>query len=75
LFTQADFIVDDKYLFEIGGKGKSRAQIAGHENAYIVADEMEFGYQNKIPIWFLAYYINECVIYAQNPFHTTDPVC
>ncbi len=46
-----DFLVDDKYIFEIGGKSKSNKQIAKEENAYVVADDIEFGFGNKIPLW------------------------
>ena len=50
-----DFLVDNTYAFEIGGKDKSKKQITGIENAYIVSDEIEYGYQNKIPIWLFGF--------------------
>ncbi len=50
-----DFLVDDKYLFEIGGKDKARKQIAGIENAFIVSDNIEFGVSNKIPLWLFGF--------------------
>ncbi len=50
-----DFLVDAKYLFEIGGKEKSQQQISGFENAYIAADDMEYGYKNKIPLWLFGF--------------------
>ena len=52
---KTDFLVDNTYAFEIGGKDKSKKQIAGIENAYIVMDEIEYGYQNKIPIWLFGF--------------------
>jgi uncharacterized protein len=52
---KTDFLVDNTYAFEIGGKDKSKKQITGIENAYIVSDEIEYGYQNKIPIWFFGF--------------------
>ncbi len=48
---QGDFLADHKYLFEIGGKGKDFAQIRNVENSYVVADEIEIGFGNKIPLW------------------------
>ena len=48
---QGDFLADHKYLFEIGGKGKGFAQIRNVENSYVVADEIEIGFGNKIPLW------------------------
>lgn len=46
-----DFIVDKKLTFEIGGKNKSFAQIKQLADAYLVIDDIEHGYQNKIPLW------------------------
>ena len=52
---KTDFLVDNTFAFEIGGKDKSKKQILGLENAYIVSDEIEYGYQNKIPIWLFGF--------------------
>lgn len=46
----ADFTIG-KYTFEIGGKNKTQKQIEGMENAYIVKDDIEYGYKNIIPLW------------------------
>ncbi|MDO9613248.1 MAG: AAA family ATPase [Bacteroidota bacterium] len=50
-----DFLIDGKTIFEIGGKNKTRKQIAGIENSYIAADNIEFAYQNKIPLWLFGF--------------------
>ena len=52
---QGDFLVDNKYLFEIGGKNKTNKQIAGIKNAYIAADNIEYGYKNVIPLWLFGF--------------------
>jgi predicted AAA+ superfamily ATPase len=52
---QGDFYVDNKYTIEAGGMNKTRKQIAGMENAYIAADNIEFAYQNKIPLWLFGF--------------------
>lgn len=52
---QTDFKVDDTYFFEIGGKNKTSKQITMLENAYVVADDIEYGYQNKIPLWLFGF--------------------
>lgn len=52
---QGDFIIDEKYLFEVGGKGKDYKQISGIENSYIAADDMEYGFGNKIPLWVFGF--------------------
>lgn len=46
-----DFLVDNRYIFEIGGKGKGFAQIRDIPDSFIAADDIEFGFGNKIPLW------------------------
>lgn len=53
--SQGDFLIDDKYVFEIGGKSKSFGQIKDIKNAYVLADDIEFGMQNKIPLWLIGF--------------------
>ena len=48
---QGDFIIDDKFIFEVGGKNKSFEQIKDISDSYIAADEIEIGSGNKIPLW------------------------
>ena len=50
-----DFMVDGKYLFEIGGKNKTNKQISGIENSYVAADDIEYGFGNKIPLWLFGF--------------------
>ena len=52
---EGDFIVDDKYIFEIGGKNKTRKQVADLPDAYVVSDNIEYGIKNKIPIWLFGF--------------------
>jgi len=46
----ADFKID-KYTFEVGGKSKSQEQIKNTPNAFIVKDDIEYGYKNVVPLW------------------------
>ncbi len=48
---RADFTVNNKYIFEIGGKNKNKTQIKELEHAYIVQDNIAFGVENTIPLW------------------------
>ena len=48
---QGDFLVDETYLFEVGGAGKGKSQISGHPQSFIIADNLDFAVGNKIPIW------------------------
>jgi hypothetical protein len=49
--AKGDVLVDDKYLLEVGGKKKKFDQIADVSNSYVVADNIEVGIGNKIPLW------------------------
>jgi len=46
----ADFTIEN-LTFEVGGKNKTQKQIADIVNAYIVKDDIEYGYKNVIPLW------------------------
>jgi hypothetical protein len=50
LAPQGDFMVD-KYTFEVGGKKKTFDQIKEVPNSFVVADDIEIGHKNKIPLW------------------------
>lgn len=52
---QGDFLLDRTYLFEVGGKGKGFSQIADKPDSYIIADNIETGIGNKIPMWLLGF--------------------
>lgn len=55
LSEQADFIIDKTFTFEIGGKGKTKKQIANLENAFIAKDNIEIGFGNSIPVWLFGF--------------------
>ena len=55
LSPKGDFRVDGKYLFEVGGKGKGFDQIKDMPNSYVVNDEVEVGFGNKIPLWLFGF--------------------
>ena len=51
LSEKADFIIEKKYTFEVGGKSKKSLQIKNIDNAFVVKDDIEYGLGNSIPIW------------------------
>jgi predicted AAA+ superfamily ATPase len=51
----ADFLVDDKYTFEVGGKSKTNEQIKGIGKSFLVKDDIEVGYKNSIPLWLFGF--------------------
>lgn len=48
---RGDFKVDGKYLFEVGGAGKGFEQIRDLPDSYVVNDDVDVGFGNKIPLW------------------------
>lgn len=52
---KGDFLVDNKFTFEVGGKNKSFEQIKDVENSYIAADDIEIGFGAKIPLWLFGF--------------------
>ena len=51
----SDFFVDDTWTFEVGGRNKKRTQIEHISNSYIIADDIEYGTDRRIPIWLLGF--------------------
>jgi hypothetical protein len=52
---KGDFLIDNKYTFEIGGRNKNQKQIAGIDHAFIAADHIEYAHENKIPLWLFGF--------------------
>ena len=49
--AKGDFLIDRKYLFEVGGKNKTFDQIKDEENSFLAVDNIEVGHRNRIPLW------------------------
>lgn len=49
--AKGDFLVDGKYLFEVGGRKKSFEQIKDATDSYLAVDDTEIGHHNRIPLW------------------------
>jgi len=66
---KGDFLVDESYTVEIGGKNKGferpskattpqdkvRGQLKDIKNSFVVADDIEVGFKNKIPLWIFGF--------------------
>ncbi len=53
--SKGDFLVDESYTVEIGGKNKSFEQLKDIKNSFVVADDIEVGFKNKIPLWLFGF--------------------
>ncbi|HZW78159.1 MAG TPA: AAA family ATPase [Flavobacteriaceae bacterium] len=55
LSEKVDFLVNEKYSFEIGGKNKTGKQLQNSKNSYLVRDDIEIGALKTIPLWLFGF--------------------
>jgi predicted AAA+ superfamily ATPase len=53
--NSGDFMVDDKLTFEVGGQSKTEKQIKHVKNSFVAADNIEYGFKNKLPLWLFGF--------------------
>jgi uncharacterized protein len=51
LHDKGDFIIDDQWIMEVGGKNKNDYQIRDQTKAFLVLDDMKVGFDRKIPLY------------------------
>lgn len=51
---QGDFLVDDRYTFEVGGKDKTNKQISNVKNGFVASDDVENSI-TKLPLWLIGF--------------------
>ena len=52
---KGDFLINGKYLIEVGGPSKKSKQIVDVENAFVAVDDIEFPDGKKIPLWLFGF--------------------
>jgi predicted AAA+ superfamily ATPase len=53
--AKADFLVDENFTIEVGGKNKGYEQIAGKPNAFLALDDLPVGSNQRIPLWLFGF--------------------
>lgn len=55
--VEVDFMIDDTWYFEIGGKNKKNEQVKKlpQGRTFIAVDNIEYGHKNRIPLWMLGF--------------------
>ncbi|MFW6095926.1 MAG: AAA family ATPase, partial [Bacteroidota bacterium] len=53
--AKGDFLVDERYVFEVGGENKTLKQIQGISGAYLAKDHIETGTLQSIPLWLFGF--------------------
>jgi hypothetical protein len=46
-----DFFINDKFIFEVGGRKKTFEQIKDVPDSFLAVDDTEVGHGNRIPLW------------------------
>ena len=52
---QGDFLVNQKYLFEVGGHKKTFDQIKDIPDSFLAVDDIETGRRNRIPLYMFGF--------------------
>lgn len=52
---KGDFFACKKYLFEVGGAGKSFEQIKDEPDSFLAVDDTEIGTGSRIPLWLFGF--------------------
>ena len=52
---RGDFLVDGKWLFEVGGSRKTFAQIKDEPDSFLAVDGIEVGRGSRIPLWLFGF--------------------
>jgi uncharacterized protein len=55
LTRKADFEVNNRFVFEIGGPSKNEKQILNIKDSWLVIDDIERAYLNRIPLWLFGF--------------------
>lgn len=55
LAEKGDFVVNEKWSFEVGGKNKTSYQIKDLSDSFLVKDDIEIGVKNTIPLWLFGF--------------------
>ena len=52
---EGDFLINNTYTIEVGGKGKNFDQIKDVPDSFLAVDDVELGHLNKIPLWLFGF--------------------
>lgn len=55
LHLSADFIIDDRFVIEVGGRNKDYNQIKNLADSFLAVDDIEVGFKNKIPLYLFGF--------------------
>lgn len=55
LAKKGDFLADEQFVFEVGGKNKRSDQIRDMDNAWLALDDIEYAFRRSVPLWLFGF--------------------
>lgn len=55
LATKGDFMINNRWTVEVGGRSKGLSQVSRIEESFVAADDVEVGSGRKIPLWLFGF--------------------
>lgn len=55
LHDKGDYLIDDHTIIEVGGRGKTNAQIRDVDHSYLAVDNIKVGFGKKIPLYLFGF--------------------
>ncbi|MFN3801384.1 MAG: hypothetical protein ACK4SB_06855, partial [Belliella pelovolcani] len=52
---KGDFLLDDRYIIEVGGRNKTDDQIKIEANSFLAIADISIGSYNRIPLWLFGF--------------------
>lgn len=53
--AKGDFLINEEFTLEMGGKNKKKYHIQESDNAYLVKDGIEHVFDQTIPLWLIGF--------------------
>ncbi|MCH7415746.1 AAA family ATPase [Belliella sp. R4-6] len=53
--NNGDFMLDEKFTIEVGGKNKTDFQIKNQPDSFLAVDDVPIGSYNRIPLWLFGF--------------------
>lgn len=55
LYEKGDFLIDNRFVIEVGGPGKTDKQIRGESESHLALDDLMVGFGKKIPLYLFSF--------------------
>lgn len=53
--NKGDFLLDERFIIEVGGRNKDRSQLRGTAEAWLALDDLPSGSGRRVPLWLFGF--------------------